>query len=427
MYAVLALAVVAVFTVWFDAMAVVVGLTFLGFVIASLFDLFVLWRTSLPIISRTLPHTLTVGRKIQIALKVKNSNSSTIRLKLFDFTPPSFERIELPLSGEVAAGESTEFGYSVCPRERGQFNLVGFDVRLLGPIGLWWRQAHSKVSDTVKVYPDFKRLSHYAMNVEGRPLNWWRARRTEKGGVGTEFHQLREYRPGDQLRQINWKATARHQRVISAEYEEERDQTVMILMDCGRRMRSRDDNKTYFDHALDAVLLLAYTALRQGDAVGFAAFNGDARAQAPAKGNQTFHALLNRIYDLQPSSATFDFMAAARRLIESFSKRSLVVIVTQIGTEDLSDLIDGVRLLGQYHRVMIVTLRDQQTETLHGVDVEQLDQAVFFGAAQRYLDERDHALEKLRREGVVVVDALPAELPTCMVNRYREVKRAGPL
>lgn len=384
-----------------------------------------LWKTPLPEIKRLMMHAWSLGRSSEIRLRVINRADRALNFALYDFIPTGFEYTGLPVSGTLAPARELEVIYTLRPRVRGEYTFNGVDLRVSGPLGLVWRQVHVARQDTVRVFPDFKRLAGYAMTLGDSPLNWRGVRRRPKRGEGLEFQQLREYHPGDSLRQIDWKSTAWHRKIISREYQEERDQTVVILMDCGRRLRSEDVQGTLFDHALDSVLLLAYIALRQGDAVGFNAFNGDERAMAPAKGNQALHALLNQVYDLQPSRATFDFLAAAQRLLNRRTKRSLIIVVTRIGSEDGADLIAGARLLRTHHLVLLVTLREKAADALLDAPVTDLDTALRYGAAKLYHDARAEVLEQIRREGVQLLDTLPEDLPLALVNRYVEIKRAG--
>ena len=146
-------------------------------------------------------------------------------------------------------------------------------------------------------------------------------------GQGLEFHQLRDYRQDDSPRQIDWSATARARRLIAREYQDKRDQQIVLVLDCGQRMRARDGAMSHFDHALNALLLLAYVALRQGDAVGVGTFAHDRpRFLPPRKSIATVSALMHGLFDLQPSLQTPDYLGAATALGRRLTKRALIVI-----------------------------------------------------------------------------------------------------
>src|SRR5690606_41328078 len=177
-------------------------------------------------------------------------------------------------------------------------------------------------------------------------------------GLGLEFHQLREFRDGDTLRQIDWKATARKRTPIAREYQDERDQQIVVLLDCGRRMRSQDDELAHFDHALNACLLRSYVALRQGDAVGLATFAGEQdRYVAPLKGQAHISNLLNAVYTLDSTHRPADYAAAVNALLARQRRRALVVLVTNLRDEDDEELLGAVKRLGKQQRVLIASLR----------------------------------------------------------------------
>src|SRR5690606_30834185 len=163
--------------------------------------------------------------------------------------------------------EYGEITYRLRPTQRGHYAFSHCEALLLSPLGLWRSRRVIPLADETRVYPDFTRLHGAPLMAVDNWLSRLGIRQQPRRGLGLEFHQLREYRDGDVLRQIDWKATARKRVPIAREYQDERDQQILLMLDCGRRMRSQDGELTHFDHALNASLLLAYVALRQGDAL----------------------------------------------------------------------------------------------------------------------------------------------------------------
>ncbi len=204
-----------------------------------------------------------------------------VRLTLFDHLPAGMDFEYLPQEVELRPGESTEVGYRVRPLNRGHFVFPRCELELPSPLRLWRQRRYLEARGETRVYPDFARLYGAELMAVDHWLNQIGVRGGQRRGLGLEFHQLREFRDGDTLRQIDWKATARKRTPIAREYQDERDQQILFLLDCGRRMRSRDGDLSHFDHALNASLLLAYVALRQGDAVGAMTFAGDDRRHLP--------------------------------------------------------------------------------------------------------------------------------------------------
>ena len=202
-------------------------------------------------------------------------------------------------------------------------------------------------------------------------------RQRQRRGLGQEFHQLREFRDGDTLRQIDWKATARKRTPIAREYQDERDQQILFLLDCGRRMRSQDGELSHFDHALNASLLLGYVALRQGDAVGLMTFASEQRRYLPpVKGQAQVNVLLNAVYDLQSSQRPADYSDAVDALLKRQSRRALVVLITNLRDEDDEDLLNAVKRLERRHRVLIASLREDVLDNLRHSQVEDYESAL---------------------------------------------------
>jgi uncharacterized protein (DUF58 family) len=245
-------------------------------------------------------------------------------------------------------------------------------------------------------------------------------------GQGLEFHQLRDYRQDDSPRQIDWSATARARRLIAREYQDERDQQVVLVLDCGQRMRARDGAMSHFDHALNALLLLAYVALRQGDAVGVGTFAHDRpRFLPPRKSIATVSSLMHGLFDLQPSLQTPDYLGAATDLGRRLTKRALIVVATTVRDEDSDALQEAGRMLRRKHAVVVANLREAALTRAKERPIAGLDDALVYAAATDYLERRRRTIATLRRSGVRIIDVPPAGLARHLVNQYWEIKRAG--
>jgi uncharacterized protein (DUF58 family) len=276
------------------------------------------------------------------------------------------------------------------------------------------------------VYPDFARLSGAQLQGVDNWLSQLGVRQHQRRGPGLEFHQLREFRDGDSLRQIDWKATARQRTPIAREYEDERDQQIVFMLDCGRRMRSQDDELSHFDHALDACLLLSYVALRQGDAVGLCTFASDQpRYLAPVKGSGQLNVLLNAVYDLHSTRKTADYEAAASQLLARQTRRALVIVVTNLRDEDDEALVSAIKRIGRHHRVLIASLREEVLDQLRQAPVQTLPEALAYSGAIDYLNMRNQLHDRLGAHGLTVLDSLPSTLGAALVTRYLRWKKAG--
>ena len=393
----------------------------------SLLDFVLLRRMPSPMMSRRMNRTLPLGIWSPVELAAANPTRQTLRFDVHDLHPAEFAVEGLPQPIRLGPMRRATLRYRLQPHERGDYALPGCDLALRSPFGLWRQRRTLGLATAIRVFPNFAEISRYTLLADNDQLAQAGVRRLQRRGAGAEFHQLREYRDGDSLRQIDWKATSRTRRLIAREYQDECDQRLVFLLDCGRRMRHREAGRGHLDEALNALLLLAYVAVRQGDAVGLMTYGGPRRWFAPRKEPSTVNRLLEAVYDIQPSLEAADPLSAARELLQSVPRRSLVVFLTNSRDEDQEGLEQAATLLCRRHLVLVADLREASLDAALDAPVRDLDTALRFHAVHDWLAERRRHQERLLHLGVAVLDLLPSQLPLALVNRYFAIKRAGSL
>ena len=306
-------------------------------------DIRVLLREPSPAVVRGLFTSQPVGVWRIVRLCATNPTSRVLRVTLYDHHPPVARTEGLPMRLCIPPGGEGAADYRIVFEARGEQVFSQVDTLVPGPLGLFLRRRLLALPHTVRVYPDFAAVAKYALLATDHRLSRIGIRERRRRGEGLEFHQLREYREGDVLRQVDWKATSRLRKLISREYQDERDQQVLFLLDCSNRMRAKDGALTHFDEALNALLLLAHVALRQGDGVGSVSFGAEARVIAPRKGHRALNALLENLFDLAPGLAAPDYRAAAGIAWRTTSKRSLVLFLTNLRDEDGDEIQAAVQ------------------------------------------------------------------------------------
>lgn len=410
----------AVATGWAFAVGVVA--------LAILADLLLGLGRKAPHIERRLPGSMSLATWVDVRLTIRNDVSrGTLTMLLFDHHPPSFTVRDLPLRISVAADRYVDVSYRARPTERGPESFAGCDLRIASPLGFWSRRRFVPVESTVRVYPNYSTISKLlAYEVDNR-LQLAGVRLSRRRGEGIEFHQLRDYREGDPMRSIDWKATARMRRLIAREYQDERDQQIVFMLDAGRRMLAKDAELSHFDHTLNAMLLLSYVALRQGDAAGIMTVGTTRTWLPPRKGLDAINGILNHVYDVQPQPVEIDYVAAATELAVRQRRRSLIVILTNIREEDSEDLRAATDLLKKRHLVMLASLRERVLDETLAAGIHGFDDALLYAATNQYLDARRESQKLLRARGVFVEDCLCDALPSAITNRYLAIKRAGML
>lgn len=213
--------------------------------------------------------------------------------------------------------------------------------------------------------------------------------------------------------------------LISRDYQEQRDQSVVFLLDTGRRMRALDGGVPQFDHVLNAVLLVAHVALRQGDQVSVKSFGGSDRWLPPVKGAHAMPVLLNHLYDYQTTAAPSDFTEAVEKLMTRQRRRSLVILLTNLRGEDGGELLPALQVLQSRHLVLLASMREEVVRDALRRPVDSFPSALRHLAAGRYLQERREILARLGTLGILTLDCTASEFPVALANRYTDIKAAG--
>ena len=390
------------------------------------------WTRAAPNMTRTLPAALAVGVRRDVVLHIDGLGPHPWQVAIYDHSDPSLRTEGLPTTLQVGAGKRVSYTYQVTPTRRGEVSFAPADVRVRSRFGLC--ELLEKLGDAGarRVYPDFAQVARYAWLAGDRRLAEIGIKTFQRRGAGTDFKQLAEYRVGDPVRWIDWKATLRFGKPIVREFQDARDQCVMLLVDCGRRMRADDRQSglgnTHFDQVLNAVMLLSYVALKQGDEVGAMTFGTPpdaAKSFPPRKGMQALNLLMGELYAVQPTPTHSDYIAAARNFLARHNKRSLVVIITNFRDEDSTELGSALRLLRTRHLVLLASLREGIARELASQPLTSTEAAVEIASAHLFEQSRRDAFNRLAAHDALMVDAEPERLGVELVNRYQAAKGAG--
>ena len=392
--------------------------------VLALVDAWSLRRPRLEV-SRSLEPHLALGVRQHVGIRLHNQEARRLSLCLTDFPPARLQMEGLPLNLELDPGSWSEVRYSITPLRRGLAEFGRVCCRVLSGWRLWEKNYYYGEPQQSRIYPNYKPLFRSSFVGSDQLYVDLGLQLRQRRGEGTDFHQLRDFRVGDSLRQVDWRATARFQKPISREYQEERDQQVVFLLDCGRRMRARDGEISHFDHALNALLISAFVALRQGDSVGLLSFAGQSRWVAPIKGRYQISRLLDQIYDLDSSPVTSDYLDVAQQLMTRQPRRSLIILISSLEPQDRDDLASAAKLLSQHHLVMVASMRQQVlTDTLAG-EVVSIDDALRYCGVSRHLQDQAAMYAQLRSDNIIVADTPPAYMHSTLINEYMALKRSG--
>ena len=403
--------------------------------LVGLFDAWHLLRDKpTPVIKRQVSGNWPVGAAVPVHLNLTHASTRALKAVIHDLYPDFVNAEGLPQKVLLNPGEEVDLNWRATAHQRGEFNLSACHLAWLSPLGLWWRRTTLVEETPVRVYPNFNLVVRYGQLAGDRRLEEMGIHLAQRRGTGSEFHQLRDYRDGDSLRQIDWHATARMRKLIAKDYQEERDQRVVFLLDCSRRMRARDGKLGHFDQCLNAMLLLAHVAIRQGDEVAMQTMaepSGRERALPPGRGQRQFATLLETIFDLEAGPGYPDFLTATRMLMEHHVRRSLVVVLTNLRDEDHDELDPALAQIRKRHLVVLADLREQIADLGSPASKDPLpadhDQALLHAGAAMYRERRKAATRHLGQRGIIHLDISPEQLPAALVSQYRKLKASGAL
>jgi uncharacterized protein (DUF58 family) len=325
----------------------------------------------------------------------------------------------------LAPGDRQQLRTPLRPTRRGDLRAVGVTVRSRGPLGLAARQQTRKVPGTVRSLPPFESRKHLPSRLARlRELDGRSAVRIR--GQGTEFDSLREYVRGDDVRSIDWRASARTRNVVVRTWQPERDRRVVLVLDTSRMSAARVDDVPRLDSAMDAALLLAALAARAGDRVDFIAGDRTIRAQVRAAGHRTIAATLqDAMADLEPVIAEADWSAIAGAVSTLGRQRALVVLLTPLEPSAVEEgLLPVLASLTQRHRVVLASVKDPALEQL-ATGRATVDEVYGAAAAEQVLLRRRHTARLLGTLGVDVVDADAERLPPALADHYLQLKANG--
>ena len=381
-------------------------------------------------ITRELPLRLSIGRDNSVILKVQAGKVDTV-IQVRDYYPQEFAVSENTITANIYANQNQELIYTVYPNQRGEFSWGNIQVRQLGMWGLGWYDRQIPQNTQVKVYPDLIGLRSLSIRLTLQSSG--SIRKIRQMGIGTEFAELRNYRSGDDLRFINWKATARraygNTGLLVRVLEPEQEQTLLILLDRGRLMTAQVQGLQRFDWGLNTTLSLALAGLHRGDRVGVGVF--DRRIHTwipPERGQHQLNRLIDKLTPIQPELLESDYLGAVTHVVKQQSRRALVVVITDlVDITASSELLAALTRLAPRYLPFCVTLADPQVDKLAHTFTENVTQSYIRAVALDLLAQRQLAFAQLKQKGVLVLDAPANQISEQLVDRYLQLKARNQL
>jgi len=376
------------------------------------------------VIQRTVPEHLSLGTINQVGWEMRNLASSPVTFELTEDLPETIEPEVPGVAGSILPHGAAELRYGVRPTRRGLYEFGDIFLRWQTPLGLVLRQKRIRARDAVKVYPNVASLARYELAARRHRMAEIGVTPVRLRGRGSMFESLRDYARGDDPADIAWKASARHGQLMVRNYETERSQNVLVVLDCGRLMVPQVDQVSRLDHAINASLLLSYVAMKQGDYMGLVAFSDRIEAYVPpVKGRAALCRMNEALYRLEARPREPNYEQVCKFLALRHRKRSLIVILTDVIDSSASAmLLAYMARFARYHLPLCVTLRNLQVEQLAAEEPGGVPDCFTKTVALQMLARRAEALARMRQSGVDVLDVDPRQLTPQLLHRYLLLK-----
>ena len=374
---------------------------------------------------RVIGHNLPVGKKATVELQLSNPTKRTIKMWVIDHLPPSLDLLDQHAFLALPPTSKAQVQYKILPIKRGDAVIEQLEINAYSRCGLWSFKILLPLHSELKIYPDFVSILQLAGLEYDQKAAQMGIHLRQRRGEGMEFRQLRDFRQGDSLRGIDWKATSRMSKLISRDYQDERDQEIVFLLDTGRRLHSKDGDLSHFDLSLNAVILLAYVALNKGDKIGLRTFSGEDLWLPPSGGDAALSRLLRSVYGLHSSLDAPDYLKAASALLTQQKRRAMIVLISNFTADESQELLAAINLLKRKHIVVAVSLREQYLDVILEQPVVHFTQALEFAGAAEFYNQRKALMESLKAAGVHLLDTTPKHLATALVNQYLSLKKSG--
>ena len=377
--------------------------------------------------SRQLPAPLSLGAEQSVLVGVSCRAAAGLRCEVADHVPGALNAWPRAVDGTFDKNGQLVAEYRVRPPRRGAYQLPALDLRVWRPEGWWQRQFRLRLAAEAAVYPDILAIRRWELTLRRGVRALPGQRRARPPGAATAPAGLRDYLPGDDVRHVNWKATARRDRPVTTELEAERGQQVVVALDCGRLMTAPAGDLTKLDHAVNAAMLLAWVAQSQGDRVGLMTFDDAVKAfLGPRRGLKQVQRLSEALYRVEARYSEPEFGDAFAYLATQVRGRSLIVVLTDVVDPVASaDLVAHGLRLGARHRLLIVALTDPELAEAVARPITRSGDAYRWAAAEELLAARRRAFETLQRGGVECLESEAGRLSPALVERYLELKERG--
>ena len=399
-------------------------LLLLGLIVFFLLEYAILFFTKNNIyLLRTMEDVLSNTDNNSIAIEIMSEFNLPLRINLLDEIPVQFQERNFNIVDKLKAREERTIRYKLRPTSRGEYHFGQTHLYARTSIGLLQRRFSTEHGHMVKVYPSYLKLKQYSIrgvSVRDQSMGSVMVRR----GMSTEFDQIKDYVRGDDVRTINWKATARRRQLMVNTYMDERSQQVFCLIDKSRLMKMPFDGVSLLDYAINATLMFSYMAIQKDDKVGLITFSKKVNdVMKASKSKKQFSQIVERLYNQQTDFSESDYGALQRVIKRDVGQRSLLLLFTNFETYvGFERKLAHFKMLNKKHLLCVVLFENTELKTIHTDRGDSLEDIYIKTMADKYHYEKKMMLKELRKNGILSIYSTPQNLSVNVVNKYLDLK-----
>lgn len=388
-------------------------------------DVFTIPRAATFSIRRQMVRVASLAKPHPISTEVEYRGTWPCHITVTEDLPETFQ-LDPAMQSHYFAGRSrATFHWDVNAQQRGEYQLEHVYLRIRSFMGFWACIQHFDCPGTIQVYPDLQQLTQYALLAKSNRLNLLGFRKSRRAGQENDFERLRDFTKDDQFKFIDWRATARRNKLTVRDFQVTQSQRILFLLDCGRMMTNQSRGLTLLDHCLNAMLMLSYVALSRGDSVGLLCFSDKIDCYVPPRGDSTqINRMLHASYNIFPRMVESRFDEAFQFMKSKNPRRSLVILMTNLIDEvNANQVTKYLTNVHGKHLPLAVFLRDHHLfEALPENPEDEPTDLFTAAAAADILAWRQQVLNGLTHRGALVIDSFPEQLSAPLVNQYLEIK-----
>ncbi len=398
-----------------------------AFLLLILIDSILLFKQNGLEAKRLLPEKLSNGDDNPIEITLKNTYNYKIKLKLIDEMPFQYQRRDFEIDTQLDKLTDKKITYTLRPLERGEYHFGNLNVYVTSPVGLLTRRFQFGNNAMVPNYPSFLQLKKYMLLAFSNKIFEFGLKKIRRIGHTMEFEQIKDYVQGDDIRNINWKATAKRSQLMVNQFQDERSQPIYSVIDKGRAMKMPFNGLSLLDYAINATLVISNVALKKQDKAGMFAFsrkvnNKVVAERRPSQMNQ----IMETLYNLDTDFAESDFSRLYIDVKRSLNQRSLLLLYTNFETLDaLHRQLPYLQAIAKHHVLVVIFFENTELDKLTQKESRNTFEIFEKTIAEKFVYEKKLIINELQKHGIQSILTAPEDLTLNTINKYLEIKARG--